>query len=482
MKSQKNLLFIIWGLVSGVFLIIGGFLSCFLFSTLVNYIIESKVALLPGTEVSNAWIAPPIKPLLKIHYFNATNSEEYLAGGKLRVQEIGPFVYEENWVREDVQWSNDNSDVSFKMRRTYHYRPDLSKGSLSDEVILPNVPMFGMLGKFRNNASLFESTNFFLESADPPQNVFEKRTVGEVTWGYNHSLVSLANLILPDDQKLPELFGYFYGKNNTEEKEVKINTGKNNILELGSIVNYDNKTKLSTWYDDREAEDRSCNRIHGTDGSIFPPHVKKSQVFHIFNKDMCRSLPIEYEETVKHFGMDTFRFVPHKTAFTSQDSSCFCPPGNTGCAPEGMFNVSACQGGAPMLLSWPHFYNGDPRLREIVDGLKPDKEKHEFQIDILPQLGVGLRAAIRLQINIFFETQGVTKLENATDAYVPIVWFEDGIEELDDLETIALLRSAVIQPALIHTILYPVLFAVGILIFLISLACLMRWHKNRENH
>ena len=31
MKSQKNLLFIIWGLVSGVFLIIGGFLSCFLF-------------------------------------------------------------------------------------------------------------------------------------------------------------------------------------------------------------------------------------------------------------------------------------------------------------------------------------------------------------------------------------------------------------------------------------------------------------------
>merc|ERR1719219_1331376 len=107
-----------------------------------------------------------------------------------------------------------------------------------------------------------------------------------------------------------------------------------------------------------------------------------------------------------------------------------------------------------MLLSWPHFYNGQQELLSQVEGLSPSKEKHEFQIDILPQLGVGLRAAIRLQINSFFETQGVTKLENATDAYVPIVWFEDGIEELDDLETIALLRSAVIQPALIHTILY----------------------------
>ena len=29
-------------------------------------------------------------------------------------------------------------------------------------------------------------------------------------------------------------------------------------------------------------------------------------------------------------------------------------------------------------------------------------------------------------------TEGVDKLQNATDAYVPIVWFEDGVEELND--------------------------------------------------
>ena len=56
-----------------------------------------------------------------------------------------------------------------------------------------------------------------------------------------------------------------------------------------------------------------------------------------------------------------------------------------------------------MLLSWPHFYGGDPALLQQVEGLDPDKEKHQFGIDILPQLGVGLRAAIRLQINIFIE-------------------------------------------------------------------------------
>ena len=31
------------------------------------------------------------------------------------------------------------------------------------------------------------------------------------------------------------------------------------------------------------------------------------KVFHIFNKDMCRALPVEYSKTVTHHDMDTFR-------------------------------------------------------------------------------------------------------------------------------------------------------------------------------
>ena len=34
--------------------------------------------------------------------------------------------------------------------------------------------------------------------------------MAEITWGYNHSLVTMANLVLPEDQRLPELYGYFY--------------------------------------------------------------------------------------------------------------------------------------------------------------------------------------------------------------------------------------------------------------------------------
>ena len=124
------------------------------------------------------------------------------------------------------------------------------------------------------------------------------------------------------------------------------------------------------------------------------------------------------------------RFTPSPSSFTASDSSCFSP------APSGLFNVSACQRNAPLLLSWPHFYGADPGLQEKVHlhlhlrihlhlhlrlqphmhpylylklhlqirGLSPSQAEHELQVDVIPSLGVGLRAAIRLQINLHIQS------------------------------------------------------------------------------
>ena len=74
-SPHRSLLVTVWCLVSGLLLLLGGLLALFLFTPLVNLIIQNKVVLLPGTDVAQAWIAPPIRPLLKIYYFNATNAE-----------------------------------------------------------------------------------------------------------------------------------------------------------------------------------------------------------------------------------------------------------------------------------------------------------------------------------------------------------------------------------------------------------------------
>ena len=39
---------------------------------------------------------------------------------------------------------------------------------------------------------------------------------------------------------------------------------------------------------------------------------------------------------------------------------------------------------SPLMMSWPHFYQADPRLLQDVEGLQPDRDKHQFQLDILP--------------------------------------------------------------------------------------------------
>lgn len=40
--------------------------------------------------------------------------------------------------------------------------------------------------------------------------------------------------------------------------------------------------------------------------------------------------------------------------------------------------------GAPVFLSFPHFYNADPYYVDAVEGLSPNKEEHELYIIVEP--------------------------------------------------------------------------------------------------
>lgn len=40
--------------------------------------------------------------------------------------------------------------------------------------------------------------------------------------------------------------------------------------------------------------------------------------------------------------------------------------------------------GAPVVVSFPHFYQADPKYINAVDGLNPNKEEHETYLDLQP--------------------------------------------------------------------------------------------------
>ena len=76
------------------------------------------------------------------------------------------------------------------------------------------------------------------------------------------------------------------------------------------------------------------------------------------------------------------------------------------CFKSGVLNMAPCKTrsdlpkGAPIALSYPHFYQADPQYLSAVEGLKPNKEKHQFYVDISPEFGFPLAIRPRFQLNV----------------------------------------------------------------------------------
>ena len=99
---------------------------------------------------------------------------------------------------------------------------------------------------------------------------------------------------------------------------MKISTGLGDVTKLGSILTYDNISKVDTWslpedtlsenatWSVPEAENyaEECNAIRGSDGSMFPPFIKPTDSLYIYNKAMCRSLRLEYSVSIRRLACD----------------------------------------------------------------------------------------------------------------------------------------------------------------------------------
>lgn len=64
-------------------------------------------------------------------------------------------------------------------------------------------------------------------------------------------------------------------------------TGANDIRMFAALDKFNGRTHLPHWTTE------SCNRLTGgSDGSLFPPRIQQDTVLHVFDKDMCRKLPL----------------------------------------------------------------------------------------------------------------------------------------------------------------------------------------------
>ena len=146
-----------------------------------------------------------------------------------------------------------------------------------------------------------------------------------------------------------------------------------------------------------------CHDIVGTDGLAFSPGVQKEDKLWLFNDQLCRSIWLTHEEDVNIDGIKALKFTPPKEVFSfaNPDNFCYCPDIQE-CAEEvdsetwdltncercvdGIISLEGCQG-VPVIMSTPHFLDGDERLWEAIDGLQPVKDLHVTYLNLEPLSG-----------------------------------------------------------------------------------------------
>ncbi|XP_076255208.1 scavenger receptor class B member 1-like [Rhynchophorus ferrugineus] len=403
--------------------------------------INSMLVISEESETYEMWRAPTVKSYLKIYIFNYTNVErfELRKDKKLQVKELGPYVYQETIEKVNVKFNKVDGTVSFQEKRVYTFRPELSKGSKYDSVMVPNIPML-------TSASFARLYNFFLRvsfstiltsiSAKP----FIKLTVDEFINGYEDNLYDLGkNYLKFNDMRVFEHFGLLALKAGLQPDIVTLNTGLHNINKLGQVEKYNGEREFTFWNTD------SCNKIRSSDGVMYPiSDVNKKADLEFFMPHMCRKIPLNYNNSVTILdNIPVHRYKFPANVFDSgyeNDHFCYCTNDDGSCPPHGIFNATPCAFGSPLFYSWPHFAESDPDLLEAVSGLRNNFSVDSF-IDVHPKLGLLVGGKIQFQVNVQLQkSYGILQLNPyPNNLMIPTVWIEGVLDSNDipqDLLTI----------------------------------------------
>lgn len=395
----------------------------------VDYIILKQLRLWNGSLAFHYWQKPGVVRLTKVYIFNMTNAEGFLQfNEKPKLQEIGPFVYREDMEKVNIVFHN-NGTVTFQHKKILHFVPEMSKDE-DLRVMVPNIPLLTLSTQSKSLPRLITiGLSMFLSGMK--MKPFVPVTVQELVFGYDDPLISIAYRFFPKTRRPMSQMGLLLGRNGTLSEVSTIYTGHTDMKEFGLINRLNGLDHLPYW------PEPPCSSITASEGSFFPPRDKTGSDFvHVWDKDICRVLPLQYRGPANTNNIKSDLFTPPENVFgrpdeTTPENKCFCINDPSACLIKGLQNISPCQYAAPVYLSFPHFYQADTKLLDAIVGLKPIKEIHGSYFKIQPKLGIPLEGKVRLQLNLKVERQSdISVVENFPDIVFPIMWLEEGIEEL----------------------------------------------------
>lgn len=220
-----------------------------------------------------------------------------------------------------------------------------------------------------------------------------------------------------------QTFGSLLQKNNVTNT-FKVNTGKDNIKNLGQIVAVNGFDTNLAWRDDMPF---NCTLIEGSDGQLRAPLDEQDRSIKIFIPEFDR--PVQYDEvpynkTINN-GQKVRRYALSPNVFKS--SMNYAPNGCYHNYPylsyedyDGIFTKSRKMAkNEHIVFSKPNFLDADSSVTtDFYTSLRPDKQKHESFVEINEQTGETVFEHRALQVNI--DTASIN--EKITRLFFPIYY------------------------------------------------------------
>lgn len=253
------------------------------------------------------------------------------------------------------------------------------------------------------------------------------KTVKELLFdGYDDPLLDFLKKLNMSKFNIPfKKFGWFAERNesSTYDGHFEILTGEKDINRMGLMTQWNNGNTTKYYHAD-------CSKVSGTSGELWPVDMNPTGNITVFVEDVCRPMTLSYATDYERFGVVGSKWIGDNKVFDNGQNyppnSCYCTGYQSSCPDllPGVQNISDCRFGAPVFVSFPHFYLADPSYVDAVDGVHPDGNLHEFFLALEPRTGIPLEVAARLQINILLQPiSGIRYLEllwgrNTTVIYV----------------------------------------------------------------
>ncbi|XP_022698100.1 lysosome membrane protein 2-like isoform X1 [Varroa jacobsoni] len=416
------------------------------FDAFFDRALKDQMHLGPSGLVFPAWRVSDLRMRMRVYFFNITNPVEVQLGDKPILNELGPYTWRIYMEKFDIKF-HENSTLSYREKKWYQFLREESIGGYNDIITTVNVPYAAVAQRLKDGGTVAKSTATFTLNG-LGQTVMHAKQVGELTFeGYPDFLILVANAVeagkkedsgfgtilgtglriftnvLAAEPDVQGSFGYFVDRNNTDDGIVTIFTGEDNRQKINRVNVVNGHTELTTW------PQHKCNKIKGTMGHLRPPMSSRENPLLIFVPDICRSLPLRYENVSVYEGLSTLRFVAGRETFNnSGPDPCFAGSRKF---KSGVMDIGPCKKGAPLVISFPHYLFADEAHQNSVIGLNPRKEAHQFYLESDPLTGVTVSVRARFQVGVVMErVHGLGNLGTIFDGTIPLFWQELQLEAL----------------------------------------------------